>query len=179
MIADVERVAVPLMSVVVSANHERRFDEVTDASGLPSPSLPTVERAQAALVSRGVDILRVDANEIAIAKRVRSHLMDAGVSVQFGSEPSVRFIVRAQSSDFPGAGAKQLYEKVRGEISPSAQAQGFEEVAQQPREVRDPGDASRVLDVWYELTYAKPMRDRDGWLDDIRWAMDVSKCIGY
>jgi hypothetical protein len=160
--------------VVVSANHERRFDEVTDAI-----SLPTLERAQAALVARGVDILRADANEIALAKRVRSHLMDAGVSVQFGAEPNVRFVVRAQSSDFPGAGAKQLYEKVRGEISASARAQGFEEVAQHPRELHDPGDASRVLDVWYELTYAKPLRDADSWLDDIRWAMSVSKCIGY
>jgi hypothetical protein len=150
---------------------------VTDATSLPS--LLTLERAQAALVARGVDILRVDANEVALAKRVRSHLMDAGVSVQLGAEPNVRFIVRAQSSDFPGTGAKQLYEKVRGEISASARAQGFEEVAQHPREVRDPGDASRVLDVWYELTYAKPLHDADTWLDDIRWAMNVSKCIGY
>ena len=151
--------------------------EVTDRTSLLDP--PTVERAQAALVARGVDILRVDANEIALAKRVRSHLMDAAVSVQLGTEPNVRFVVRAQSSDFPGAGAKQLYEKVRSEVSASARAQGFEEVAQHPREVRDPGDASRVLDVWYELTYAKPLRDADTWLDDVRWAMNVSKCIGY
>jgi hypothetical protein len=162
------------MSVVVSADYERRFDEVTDAA-----SLLTLERAQTALAARGIDILRVDGNAIALGKRVRSHLMDAGVSVQLGSEPSVRFVVRAQSSDFPGAGAKQLYEKVRSEISAGASAQGFEEIAQQPREVHDPGDASRVLDVWYELTYAKPLRDADAWLEDVRWAMSVAKCIGY
>lgn len=150
---------------------------MTDATSLPSHL--TLERAQAALVARGVDILRVDAAEIALAKRVRSHLMDAGVSVQLGTEANVRFIVRAQSSDFPGAGAKQLYEKVRGEVSASASAQGFEEVAQHPREVRDPGDASRVLDVWYELTYAKPLGESDAWLDDIRWAMTISKVVGY
>jgi hypothetical protein len=141
--------------------------------------LPTLERAKAALIARGVDIFRVEATEIALAKRVRSHLMDAGVSVQIAPEPSVRFIVRAQSSDFPGVGAKQLYEKVRGEVSALAHAQGFEEVAQLPREVRDPGDSSRVLDVWYELTFAKPVRDSDTWLDDIGWAMNVSKCVGY
>ena len=161
----------------MSTNHERRFDEVMDATSIPS--LPTLERAQAVLVAQGVHILRVEANEIALAKRVRSHLMDAGVSVQFGAEPSVRFIVRAQSSDFPGAGAKQLYDKVRLEVSASARTQGFEEIAQYPRELRDPGDASRVLDVWYELTYAKPLRDSDAWLDDIRWAMNIAKCIGY
>lgn len=141
--------------------------------------LPTIERAQASLIARGVEIFRVQATEIALAKRVRSHLMDAGVSVHFAPEPNVRFIVRAQSSDFPGASAKQLYDKVREATAAKARAQGFEEVAEQPREVRDPGDASRVLDVWYELTFAKPVRDSDTWLDDIRWAMSVSKCVGY
>jgi hypothetical protein len=162
------------MTVVVSANHERRSDAVTTAS-----ILPTLERAKAALIARKVDIFRVEAAEIALAKRVRSHLMDAGVSVQFAPELNVRFIVRAQSSDFPGASAKQLYEKVRAEVAAMAHGQGFQEVAQQPREVRDPGDATRVLDVWYELTFAKPVRDADTWLDDITWAMNVSKCIGY
>jgi hypothetical protein len=147
---------------------------VTDAK-----ILPTIERAKAALIERGVDIFRVEATEIALAKRVRSHLMDAGVSVQFAPDPNVRFIVRAQSSDFPGAGATQLYDKVRTEIAAEARAQGFEEVAKQPREVRDPGDASRILDVWYELTFAKPVHDADTWLDDIGWAMNVSKCVGY
>jgi hypothetical protein len=141
--------------------------------------LPTLERAKAALTERGVDILRIDATEIALGKRVRSHLMDAGVSVQFSPEPNVRFTVRAQSSDFPGVSAKQLYDKVRGEVALGAQEQGFHEVAEAPREVRDPGDASRVLDVWYELTFAKPVHDADTWLDDIGWAMSVSKCVGY
>ena len=141
--------------------------------------LPTLERAKAALIAQGVAIFRVEATEIALAKRVRSHLMDAGVSVQFVPEPNVRFTVRAQSSDFPGESARQLYDKVRAVVAAEAQAQGFEEVAQQPREVRDPGDASRVLDVWYELTFAKTVRDSDTWLDDIGWAMNVSKCIGY
>jgi hypothetical protein len=167
-------VALARVTVLVSANHERRFGAVTTAN-----VLPTLERAKATLVARGVDIFRVEAGEIALAKRVRSHLMDAGVSVQFAPEPNVRFIVRAQSSDFPGASAKQLYDKVRGEIAANAHAQGFEEVAHQPREVRDPGDATRVLDVWYELTFAKPVRDADSWLDDIGWAMNVSKCVGY
>jgi hypothetical protein len=131
------------------------------------------------LTARGVDIFRVEATEIALAKRVRSHLMDAGVSVSFAPEPNVRFIVRAQSSDFPGVSAKQLYDKVREEVAAAARAHGFEEIAERPREVRDPGDASRVLDVWYELTFAKPVRDMESWLDDIRWAMSVSKCVGY
>lgn len=160
--------------MLVSANHERRFGAVTTAN-----VLPTLDHAKAALVSRGVAIFRIEAGEIALAKRVRSHLMDAGVSVQLSPEPNVRFIVRAQSSDFPGASAKQLYDKVRGEVAADAHAQGFQEVAHQPREVRDPGDATRVLDVWYELTFAKPVRDADSWLDDIGWAMNVSKCVGY
>lgn len=141
--------------------------------------LPTLERAKAALIARGVDIFRVETGEIALAKRVRSHLMDAGVSLQFTPEPSVCFIVRAQSSDFPGASAKQLYDKVRGEVAAEAHAQGFQEVAHQPREVLDPGDATSVLDIWYELTFAKPVRDADSWLDDIGWAMNVSKCVSY
>lgn len=155
-------------------HHEPRFGPVTTRQ-----SLPTLERARAALTARGVDIFRVEAAEIALAKRVRSHLMDAGVSVCFAPEPNVRFIVRAQSSDFPGVSAKQLYDKVREEVAAQARAHGFEEIAERPREVRDPGDASRVLDIWYELTFAKPVRDAESWLDDIRWAMSVSKCVGY
>jgi len=168
-------VALRLTTVVVSGpHHEPRFGAVTTRE-----ILPTLERARTALIARGVEIFRVEAAEIALAKRVRSHLMDAGVSVQFAPEPNVRFIVRAQSSDFPGASAKQLYDKVREEVAAIAHAHGFEEVAEQPREVRDPGDASRVLDVWYELTFAKAVRDADSWLDDIGWAMNVSKCVGY
>jgi hypothetical protein len=146
---------------------------VTDAR-----NLPTLELARAALVSQGIEILRADASELAVAKRVRSHLMDAGVSLQFVPEPTVRFVVRAQSSDFPGVGAKQLYEKVRADVAASARAHGFVEVAQQPREILDPGDRARVLDVWHELVFTKPIHDPDKWIDDVRWAMSVSKCVG-
>jgi hypothetical protein len=104
--------------------------------------------------------------------------MDAGVSLQFAPEPAVRFVVRAQSSDFPGMGAQQLYDKVRADVASAALAHGFEEVAEQPREIRDPGDRSRVLDTWHELVFAKPIRDSDTWIDDVRWAMAVSKCVG-
>ena len=140
--------------------------------------LPTLERARAALIAQGIEISRIGATEIALAKRVRSHLMDAGVSVHFSPEPNVRFVVRAQSSDFPGAGAKQLYEKVRHQVSAEARARGFEELAEHTREVRDPGDTTRILDVWYELTFSKPVREAGTWLEDIGWAMSVSKCVG-
>jgi hypothetical protein len=144
---------------------------------LPSVGLTSLDETRAALIAHGIEVSRVEQGVIALAVRVRSHLMDAGVSVQVEPAPEVQFTVRAQGSDFPGKSDAQLFAKVREAADHSAHAHGFSESGQQSRELLDPGDASRVLDTWYELTYAKPVSNAEDLLIDVRWALSVPKCV--
>lgn len=157
-----------------SQRHERRFGEAQD-----DVSAPSLDAAKAALLAEGVEVFRVDDDTIQLAQRVRSHLMDAGVAVRVGDDPAVLFTVRVQSSDFPGVGADDMFVKVREAIAEMAAARGFSESDSHRRRIVDPVDASRVLDVWYELTFEKPLLDVTRLRDDVRWALGVGKCVGY
>jgi hypothetical protein len=139
----------------------------------------SIDDTRAALVAHGIEVSRVEQGVIALAVRVRSHLMDAGVSVQVEPAHAVQFTVRAQSSDFPGESASQLFARVREVASEPARARGFQEAGHASREIKDPGDGARVLDTWYELTFKKPVASRDELLEDVRWALAVSKCVSY
>ena len=144
---------------------------------LPSTGLTSLDETRAALIAHGIEVSRVEHGMIALAVRVRSHLMDAGVRVQIEPAAEVQFTVRAQSSDFPGKSDDQLFAKVREAADDAAHAHGFSESAHQSRELLDPGDASRVLDTWYELTYAKQVSSAEDLLRDVRWALSVPKCV--
>jgi hypothetical protein len=149
------------------------------SSGLENAAISTLEAARGALVAHGVEVFRVEDETIQLATRVRSHLMDAGVTIHVGASPSVQFTVRAQSSDFPGVGADEMFAKVREAVDELASARGFHESATHRRRILDPVDGSHVLDVWYELTFRKSLGDSATLLDDVRWALGVDKCVGY
>ena len=138
-----------------------------------------LELTRAALLAHGIEVFRVDGSTIQLAVRVRHHLMDAGVSVCLEPDTHVQLTVRAQGSDHPGVAASQVFGKVRDAISNAAAARGFYERTSQCREIRDPGDEASILDLWYELTFAKPARDTSDLLDDVTWALGVPKCIDY
>jgi hypothetical protein len=140
-------------------------------------SAPSLEAARAAIVENGIEVFRVKDETIQLAERVRSHLMDASVAVRFGARPCIQFIVRAQNSDFPGTNAEEMFTKVRHSTATPAQAHGFDESDSRCRPVHDPVDDSRVLDVWYELTFSKETQDLTQLLDDLRWALTVAKCV--
>jgi hypothetical protein len=144
---------------------------------LPPIALSSLDETRAALIAHGIEVSRVEKGVIALAVRVRSHLMDAGVSLQVEPAPAVKFTVRAQSSDFPGESDAQLFAKVRVASDEPAHTHGFAESTHERREILDPGDATRVLDTWYELTYAKPVTSADDLLQDVRWALTVPKCV--
>lgn len=138
---------------------------------------PTIEVARAAITNGGLEVFRVKDETIQLAERVRSHLMDAGVSVSFGEQPSVQFIVRAQNSDFPGCAPEEMFGRVRHAVAGSAAARGFTESDQRCRQIHDPVDDSRVLDVWYELTFTKAAHELTQLMDDLRFALSVKKCV--
>ncbi len=67
---------------------------------MPSPS-PSELKKQ--LILAGFEIFRVQGNRIHLADRVRENLiMDGGVAAVVAEQLAVRFVVKAQSSQFPG-----------------------------------------------------------------------------
>lgn len=138
---------------------------------------PTLEVAKAAIKDGGLEVFRVKDETIQLAERVRSHLMDAGVSVSFGERANVQFVVRAQNSDFPGTAADEMFSKVRHAILGRAEARGFAESERRCRQIHDPVDDSRILDVWYELTFSKAADELVQLMDDLRFALGVKKCV--
>jgi hypothetical protein len=136
----------------------------------------TLESVRSALLEAGLEVFRVEDQAVHLAERVRSHLMDAGVRVRSTRQLAVDVTVRAQRSDFPSDTADALFARVRAAVSDSATARGFIEGDARPREIRDPVDDSRLLDVWYELTFSKDTA-RETLVDDVRWAIRLSKCV--
>lgn len=138
---------------------------------------PPEESVQRALAAAGIEIFRTRSGEILIADRIRMHLMDSGVRVLVGATPSVRVTVRSQRSDFPTASSADLFSKVRDAMAPLVASRGFVEVLADARRITDPVDATHVLDVWHELTYEKAVPQLDAIVEEVRWALGLSKCI--
>ncbi|HKU44613.1 MAG TPA: hypothetical protein VJR89_40915 [Polyangiales bacterium] len=141
-----------------------------------SATLVTLEGVRSALLEAGLEVFRVEDQSVHLAERVRSHLMDAGVRVRCERQLGVEVTVRAQRSDFPSDAADALFARVRSAVAGSAEAHGFAESAATPREIRDPVDDSRLLDVWYELTFSKHA-SRESLVEDVRWALRLPKCV--
>jgi hypothetical protein len=140
-------------------------------------TVPTFDVARAAITDGGLEVFRVKDETIQLAERVRSHLMDAGVSVSFGARPRIQFTVRAQNSDFPGSAPDDMFGRVRHAVASRAEARGFAESDQRCRQIYDPVDDSRVLDVWYELTFSKDAHELVQLMDDLRFALGVKKSV--
>jgi hypothetical protein len=129
------------------------------------------------LVHAGLEVYRSRPTEIHVAERVRSHIMDSGVRLVLEEGLEVRFAARTQRSDYPETPADQLFERVRTVVGEAARARGFAEVKSGTVEVKDPVDPSRTLDVWHEVTYAKPVKDVGTAIDEIRWALGVDRYV--
>jgi len=126
------------------------------------------------LISEGFEIYRTAPNLISLADRVRDNLlMDSGVSVVEGPL-AVRVVLRAQSSNFPGETPDGLYERARA-LSAELVSRGYVEVSAQAVPVPDPGDRSRTLDTWYEVTYSVDVPRDDALAGEVRAALAVNK----
>ena len=126
-----------------------------------------------ALAEAGVEIYRSEAGQLQIAERVRLHIMDSGVRVVLNGEIVVQFTARTQRSDAPSAHAEELFRRVREEIGAQAGSRGYEESRAEIVEVKDPVNESRVLDVWHEVTYRKPLAGVNDAVAEVRWALDL------
>jgi len=135
-----------------------------------------IQDIKEALADAGVEIYRSEAGQLRIAERVRLHIMDSGVRVLNG-ELVVLFTARTQRSDAPSAHAEELFRRVREEIGERAESRGYEESHAEIVEVTDPVNESRVLDVWHEVTYRKPLTAVDDAVAEVRWALDLDKYV--
>lgn len=131
------------------------------------------------LVHAGLEIYRTRPAEVHVAERVRSHIMDSGVKlfVHHGATLEVRFAARTQRSDYPEVADDVLFARVRSTVGTEAMARGFVELASDTIEVKDPIETERTLDVWQEVTYAKPVEDVGAAIEEIRWALGVDRYV--
>ena len=137
----------------------------------------TIQEIQEALADAGVEIYRAGDQELQIAERVRLHIMDSGVRVVLSSELAVQFTARSQRSDAPSAQSAELFRRVREEIGERASSRGYEEAGAEIVEVKDPVNEARVLDVWHEVTYRKPLAAVGDAVAEVRWALDLEKYV--
>ena len=137
----------------------------------------TIEDIQQALATAGIEIYRAEERQLRIAERVRLHIMDSGVRVVLAGGLSVQFTARTQRSDAPSARPEELFRRVREEVGERAGNRGYQESRAEVVEVTDPVDESRVLDVWHEVTYRKPLAAMDDAVPEVRWALELEKYV--
>jgi len=137
----------------------------------------TPSELKKSLVARGFEVYRTLGDQVVLADRVRDNLiMDSGVAVRPGAVLSVRFVVRAQGSDFPSAAADDLYVLARG-CAAEAIGRGYAEVGVAAVPVRDPGDATQTLDTWYEVAFERTVTGEDELEQELRYALGLEKTV--
>lgn len=138
-------------------------------------SIPSRNELKRELVAQGFEVYRTLPDRIVLADRVRDNLiMDSGVAAVIGELLAVRFVVRAQSSDFPGETPDELFGRTRTLAMPG-RAVGYREIEQSVVPVRDPGDKERILDTWCELTLERKVSSVAELMDELRRALSLDK----
>jgi hypothetical protein len=138
---------------------------------------PTPNELKKTLLARGFEVYRTLGDQVVLADRVRDNLiMDSGVAARPGSAFSVRFVVRAQASDFPSVSADDLFERARVCAAP-ALGRGYTEVGVAEVPVRDPGDATQTLDTWYEVSFERSVTSEDELEQELRYALGLEKTV--
>lgn len=139
--------------------------------------IPTPSELKKTLVARGFEVYRTLGDQVVLADRVRDNLiMDSCVSVRSGALLAVRFIVRAQGSDFPSALPEDLFVRARA-CAAQAVDRGYAEVGVAEVPVRDPGDASHTLDTWYEVAFERTVGSEDELEEELRYALALEKTV--
>src|SRR3954467_11345746 len=135
-------------------------------------SVPEIKKA---LLASGFEVYRTRGNEVHIADRVRDNLiMDSGVSVRVGEGLTVRFVVRAQRSDFPADGTPSLFDRARA-LASGAGERGYREADTLTSPMLDPADPARTLDTFYEVCFEKSVGTLPEAMAEVGFALSVEK----
>jgi hypothetical protein len=138
-------------------------------------SASTPSELKKLLLAEGFEVYRTLSDQIVLADRVRDNLiMDSGVSARLGSEPGVRFVVRAQGSDFPNESPLEILERAR-QMATDAMLRSYQEVGTKSVEVKDPGDSTQTLDVWHEVAFEKTLTSDTELVSELRYALSLEK----
>lgn len=135
-----------------------------------------VKDLKRALVSAGFEVFRVRDDEVHLAERQNVQLMEAGVRVRAGSSPRVLVVARAQRNDAPSMSESALYETIRARNA-GLIASGYREVAAGSREIRSVSNADHVLDVWYEVSFERPIASLEEAVEEVRRSMQSERYV--
>ena len=138
-------------------------------------TLPTPLELKKLLIGMGFEVYRTMGTKVLLAERVRDNLlMDGNVAVCTGELLELRFITRAQQGDFPTETEGQLLDRARF-CGVTAIERGYREVGIAAVAIHDPGDHSKTLDTWYEVTFSRHVHSVEEMIDDVRFALGLDK----
>jgi hypothetical protein len=167
------------------------------------PPIKPVELKRA-LVREGFEIYRTAGPFVLLADRVRDNLiMDSGVALGLPAESAsdgsagngsataqqggehdweqqglvVRVVLKAQASEFPNEEGEGLLAHARALAGPF-EGRGYRETSTQTVVVKDPGDGTRVLDTWYEVSLELPVEGLSAAAAELRFALEQKKTAG-
>ncbi len=142
----------------------------------------TPQQLKKALVASGFEVFRTLPEEVVLAERVRENLiLDSGVRVapiDGGNKLQVRLVLRAQRADFPNEDEPSLFARVR-KLAEPAIAKGFAEVSTAVTAVKDPADASRTLDTFYEVNLSHDVATVEDAVPVIKFVLSLEKAVGH
>jgi hypothetical protein len=129
------------------------------------------------LIANGLEVYRTFPDRVVLAERVRDNLlMDGAVAARLAPSLSVQMAIRAQASDFRGDSPSQLFDRIRRHAE-GAVERGFIETDAVTVPIFDPGDRSRTLDTWYEITFERGVADVTTLLEEVRYALGTERVV--
>lgn len=135
---------------------------------------PTPVELKKTLIAQGFEVYRTMTDRVALAERVRDNLlMDGNVAACTGDHLAVRFTTRTQQSEYPNEDDTALFHRARsrGEI---ALVRGYREIDCTVVPVYDPGDPTRTLDTWYEVSFSRAVSSLDELFIELRFALEIA-----
>lgn len=130
------------------------------------------------LQAEGFEIYRTKEGHVSLAERVRDNLiLDSGIaasSAPGGSAYSLRLVLRAQTSHFPGYPDDAVLVQARTLAEPFLK-QGYTEETTRRSDMTDPSDPSHVLDTVHEVVLRRDPADWTELVAQIRAAFTLPR----